>query len=77
MREKEDENFDLDGSLASAWLFHLEIIEPRKNKLPLHKRRGARRGDEDSAAADRPRLWAKDKKPIQMKLTLSRGSRVV
>ena len=38
MREKEKGDFELEGDLASAWLFQKQIIEPRKAKLPKHKR---------------------------------------
>jgi hypothetical protein len=38
LREKEKGDFELEGDLASAWLFHKQIIEPRKAKLPRHKR---------------------------------------
>jgi len=37
--EKEKGDFELAGSLGSAWIFHSRIIEPRKEKLPLHKRK--------------------------------------
>jgi hypothetical protein len=39
LREKEKGDFELAGNLASVWLFHSQIIEPRKTKLPLHKRK--------------------------------------
>jgi hypothetical protein len=39
LREKEEGDFELSGNLASAWLFHTQVIEPRKMKLPLHKRK--------------------------------------
>ena len=39
VREKEKDDFELEGDLASAWLFHNRIVEPRKAKLPLHKKR--------------------------------------
>ncbi len=38
LREKGKNDFELEGDLASAWLFHKRIIEPRKAKLPFHKR---------------------------------------
>jgi hypothetical protein len=38
LREKEKGDFELEGDLAPAWLFHEQIIEPRKAKLPRHKR---------------------------------------
>jgi hypothetical protein len=37
--EREKGDFELAGSLASAWIFHVRIVEPRKEKLPLHKRK--------------------------------------
>jgi hypothetical protein len=37
--EKEKGDFELAGSLASAWMFHSRIVEPRKEKLPLRKRK--------------------------------------
>jgi hypothetical protein len=39
LREKERGDFELSGNLASARLFHTQVIEPRKMKLPLHKRK--------------------------------------
>ncbi|MDA4135430.1 MAG: hypothetical protein OK449_00345 [Thaumarchaeota archaeon] len=39
VREKDKDDFELEGDLGSAWRFHSRIIEPRKAKLPLHKKR--------------------------------------
>jgi hypothetical protein len=39
LREKDEDDFKLEGSLSSAWLFHVQIIEPRKMKLPIDRRK--------------------------------------